>query len=478
MAEKQYTAFIKRLNALKQSAKSNHAWGMSRRDFLHMAGIGATAIAISKFVPKVRAQSPKTIIVIGAGASGIAAANELHYAGHTVIVLEARDRIGGRVWTDTRLDNTPLDLGASWIHGITGNPIWNLAQEYGITTRPTDYDDTLLYTPTGDEADSDTIDNLLDELLSAIDTLRQDLDTDTSLRDIVNQAINELDIADATRTALEAALMVSIENEYGNSLEGLSAYYWDESDEFDGVDVVFPNGYGEVFAKLAEGLDIRLNQVVTEIKYTADADVTLITANERFSADKVILTVPLGVLKRDTIAFSPPLPQNKQTAINRLAMGALNKVYLLFNTVFWDEEAQFFDINDARVGFVDWINFYPLTNKPILMAFYSGREQSRLEALSEDAIIAEALGVLGDLFDGVSESFVRGIATRWGQDPFAYGSYSSYGVGSEPSDREALAESLGGVLYFAGEATRIDHPGTVHGAVWSGWAVAETILGE
>jgi monoamine oxidase len=228
---------------------------------------------------------------------------------------------------------------------------------------------------------------------------------------------------------------------------------------------------------MAQGLDIRLNQVVTEIQYSADG-ATITTQTDTFTADKVVVTVPLGVLKQNKIAFSPTLPTDKQTAINRLGMGALNKVYLLFSDVFWDEETPFFTVNDASVRFLDWLNFYPITGKPILMAFYSGRNQADIEAMDETAIIDEALAVLDNLFDGVEEAYVDGIVTRWGKDPFAYGSYSSYAVGSVPDDREALARPLDGVLYFAGEATRIDHPSTVHGAVMSGYAVADMILDE
>jgi monoamine oxidase len=480
MSEKQYHAFVKRLNSLKNASQTPQNTGISRRKFLQLAGMGGLALALHKFTPKINAQAQKSIIVIGAGASGIAAARELHDAGHNVIVLEARDRIGGRVWTDTRLANTPLDLGASWIHGITGNPVWDLVQEYAIPTHPTDYDDTILYTADGEEVSDETVatlEALLDDLLERVDILREDADDDLPLRQVVNEALDDMAISADERTSLEVALMVGLEHEYANSLEGLSAYYWDEAEEFDGDDVVFPRGYGELFAKLAEGLDIRLNHIVSEIKYTADG-VTLITQNERFTADKVIVTVPLGVLKQNKIAFSPPLPENKQTAINRLGMGALNKVYLLFSSVFWDEETQFFAINDTTVGFVNWINFYPITGKPILMGFYAGREQARLEAMSEADIIAEALEVLGKLFDGVQEVFFEGIATRWGVDEFAYGSYSSYGVGSVPDDRLALAEPLMNVIYFGGEATRIDHPATVHGAVMSGYDVAEMILEE
>ncbi|MDX2078517.1 MAG: FAD-dependent oxidoreductase [bacterium] len=480
MSEKHYHAFVKRLNSLKNASQTAQNKGISRRRFLQLAGMGGLALALHQFTPRISAQAQKTIIVIGAGASGIAAARELHDAGHNVIVLEARDRIGGRVWTDTRLANTPLDLGASWVHGISGNPVWDLVQEYAIPTQPTDYEDVIIYTPDGEELPDETVETLaelLDELLVAVDDIRQNDEDDRPLRDVVNLALADMDLTTQEIAMLEFGLMTRIENDYANSLEGLSAYNWDEAEEFGGDDVLFPRGYGELFAKLAEGLDIRLNHIVSEIKYTADG-ATLITQNERFTADKVIVTVPLGVLKRNKIAFSPPLPENKQTAINRLAMGALNKVYLLFNAVFWDEETQFFVINDASVGFVDWVNFYPITGKPILMAFYSGREQARLEAMSEADIIAEALGVLTELFDGVEEAFFEGIATRWGVDEFAYGSYSSYGVGSMPDDRLALVEPLMNVLYFAGEATRTDHPATVHGAVMSGYDVAELILGE
>jgi len=480
MAEKQYRALVNRIEKMKQSARIAQQKGLSRREFLKLAGAGGLTLGMSKFAPKVMAQSPKTIIVIGAGASGIACARELHDGGHNVIILEARDRIGGRIWTDTRLANTPLDLGASWIHGITNNPVWELTQEYGISTLPTDYEDTFAYSADGDvitQNEIEEIDSLLEMVLEEVDALREEAENDVSLRDLIGQALANIRMESETYFALESALITAIENEYANSLEGLSAYYWDDAEDFDGDDVIFPNGYIEVFQNLADGLDIRLNQIVSEIKYTPEG-VTLITQTERYNADKVVVTVPLGVLKQNKIAFSPPLSDAKQTAIQRLGMGALNKVYLLFSEVFWSEENQFFTIADSNVQFIDWVNFYPATGKPILMAFYSGRNQASIEAMEEADIINSALTVLGNIFDGVQEAYLMGIATRWGKDPFAYGSYSSYAVGSVPEDREILAEPIDGVLYFAGEATRTDHPSTVHGAVMSGYDVAEMILGE
>jgi monoamine oxidase len=435
---------------------------------------------LRRFVPKINPQSAKTIIVVGAGASGIAAARQLHDAGHTVIILEARDRIGGRVWTDTRLANIPLDLGASWIHGIQDNPVWELTQTYGITTHTTDYEDTITYSANGDLLSANAFaqwEGLLDDLLTRTETIRAEAETDLPLREAIDMALAQMDVDDEARHVIEALLMAGIENEYANRLERLSAYYWDEADELAGDDVVFPGGYMAVFENLANGLDIRLNQVVTDIRYSPKG-ATITTTSEQFTADMVVVTVPLGVLKAQTITFSPPLPQRKWDAINRLDMGALNKVYLHFREVFWSDDAQFFTIADARARFVEWVNGYPITGKPVLMGFYSGRNQAMLEALSEAEIIAQALDVLSEIFDDVHSRFIEGIATRWGIDPFAYGSYSSYGVGASPDDREALSEPIGGVLYFAGEATRTDHPATVHGAVMSGYAVAQAILAK
>lgn len=476
MSEKQFRPFRQRLQALIQAEKSHL---LSRREFLGMTGAGASALAWRRFVPTINRQNAKTIIVVGAGASGIAAARQLHDAGHTVIILEARDRIGGRVWTDTRLDNIPLDLGASWIHGIDDNPVWELAQADNITTHPTDYDQTITYTADGAVVSADDFaqwEALLDDLLTRTEAIRDEAATDLSLREAFDMALAQMDVDDDVRPMIEALLMSGIENEYANQLERLSAYYWDEADEFDGDDVVFPRGYIEVFQFLAQGLDIRLNQVVTDIEYSPKG-ATITTTTEQFAADIVVVTVPLGVLKAQTITFSPTLPQRKWDAINRLDMGALNKVYLHFREVFWSD-AQFFTIADDRARFVEWVNFYPITGKPVLMGFYSGRNQAMLEALSEAEIIAQALAALSELFDDVHSLFIDGIATRWGIDPFAYGSYSSYGVGSSPDDRQALSEPIGGVLYFAGEATRTDHPATVHGAVMSGYAVADMILAK
>lgn len=478
MSDKHFRALQKRIHAIQQRPQQSKQAGVSRRQFLSMASASISALAFGRAVPPIHPQHAKTIIVIGAGASGLAAARLLHDAGHTVIVLEARDRIGGRVWTDMRLSNIPVDLGASWIHGIDDNPVWELAQAYGIRTAPTDYDDLITYTADGDTFSDDEVaawEAFFDDLLTQVEAIRQTAGRDLSLREAIEMGLANLEWDADERHILEAMLISGIENEYANRVERLSAYHWDEADEFDGDDVVFPNGYEELFRQFADGLDIRLNQMVTAIDYSSRGALVTTTTNQ-YTADKVVITVPLGVLKRNAIVFSPPLPPVKQRAIERLDMGVLNKVYLLFREVVWEADAQFFFIADARAGFVEWVNLYPITGKPLLLAFYSARHQAQFEAVSEADVIRRTLDALGGLFDGVHEAFVQAIATRWGDDPFAYGSYSSYGVGSSPDDRLALGEPIDGVLYFAGEATRIDHPATVHGAVMSGYAVASAIL--
>ena len=233
----------------------------------------------------------RSAIVIGAGVSGLAATQQLTAAGCTPHIIEARDRIGGRVWTDTRL-GLPLDLGASWIHGIDDNPITEIADRIGVRRVATDYDHFRV-------------------------------------RNAKGRILAENELSD------DFTSIVAIENEYAAGVDELSPLAVDEGEEFDGDDVVFPDGYVAIVKDLAKSLDVSLNTQVTKITTEADQVVIETTRGVR-QADCVVVTVPLGVLKAGTIVFDPPLEAKRCEAIERLGMGLLNKIYLKFETVFWD----------------------------------------------------------------------------------------------------------------------------------------------
>ncbi|MDP2776581.1 MAG: FAD-dependent oxidoreductase, partial [Anaerolineales bacterium] len=417
------------------------------------------------------------VLILGAGISGLAAARTLVDKGIRVIIIEARNRIGGRMWTDTSL-GVPLDLGATWIHGVKGNPITELAKKFGVQTVASDYDNGLVFDFDGREmSDSEytEIEDLFESIYEEVAQMQEDTDNDRSLQQAFDEVISSRDLSAEELRRLNFYIQGVTSLEYGADPDDLSLWEWDQDEEFGGNDVVFPKGYNQITDGLANGLDIRLGAKVVAISYGADG-VEVNTSSGMFLADKVIVTFPLGVLKQAEVKFEPPLPELKQSAIDRLDMGVLDKVYLKFPGVFWDEEIEGISYMGERVGeWCDWLNFVPYINEPVLMAFHGGAKGYELEELSDDEIVAGAMKTLRVIYGDEIPEPDGFIITRWGKDPLAFGSYSHIPPFASGDDYDALFEPVDEVLYFAGEATSREYPATVHGAYLSGVAVAGKI---
>lgn len=451
---------------------------MKRRAFLLVSSLGVSSFMIPQLKGKqmAHAQEDFDVLVIGAGMAGLAAARTLQENGYTVAILEARDRIGGRLWTNRDLDGIPLDLGASWIHGIEENPLTELADEFGIERAPTDYDSNIVYDGGGEiltAAELATMDEQAETVLAAVSEFMADRAEDISLEEAIEAV---LDLDPQAKTRFYFTLKSAVELEEAASASQLSAQYWDGSDGYGGEDVLFPQGYDQLAQRLAQGLDIRLGQVVERIEYGEDG-VSITTQHGEFEADYAIVTVPLGVLKQNRIQFDPPLPAQKQAAIQKLQSGVLNKVYLQFPENFWGDEHEIISYIDpeAKGRWGEFLNIAYYLDEPILLAFNAGDFGLEIETWTDETIIADAMRVLRILFGETIPEPTAYLITRWGSDPFAGGSYSSYGVGATPEDRHILAETLEEVLFFAGEATTIEDYGYVHGAWLSGIRAAEEL---
>ncbi len=188
------------------------------------------------------------------------------------------------------------------------------------------------------------------------------------------------------------------------------------------------------------------------------------------------MTLPLGVLKSRAVKFTPELPANKLGAIDRLGMGVYDNLYLRFPRVFWDD-VQVISQQGTQHGM--WANWYALqhvTNTPILCTLNGGNVARRIEGMSDDEIVRDAMAHLTSIYGSHAQQPIGHRITRWASDPFARGSYSFPAVGSRRGDRRLLAEPIRDRVYFAGEAAHEDYSGTVHGALLSGWREARRIL--
>ena len=202
----------------------------------------------------------------------------------------------------------------------------------------------------------------------------------------------------------------SEEFDVGGDGSEISSAYFDSDGNFSGGDVVIPKGYSSIIEYLKNELDIRLNQVVSSVNRVGNG-FNVITNNSTYLADVVICALPLGVLKSGKISFTPDISEKKRNAIQKIGVGAVNKIILEYPTSFWDESKQY-------------INYF---------------------------------------------------VTHWNSDPYSLGSYSFHKVGSEPSDYEELSRVEPPNLFFCGEHTNEAYRGTVHGAYLSGIRVADEV---
>lgn len=425
-------------------------------------------------------QKPKgaTVIVVGAGVAGVAAARKLQERGSTVIVLEARDRIGGRVCTDWCWRDVPLDLGASWINGTTGNPLFHLAKGFDLATVATGYHSSpVIYTSRGEVVsmrEQKAAHVRFARIMAGLGRKREALYRDTSLREVFDLACAHPSHS-TSRLLLKHLFHTAVEQEYAAEGADLSLWYWDDTREYRGADAMLSAGLGGLVERLAEGLDIRRSHVVSSIEYDRDS-VRVLTDKAAFSAEYAVVTLPLGVLKNGSVTFSPGLPQRKLASLRKLTMGVLNKLFLRFPKCFWPTERDWIEYMDQQSPqWAVWFNSFKYTNAPILVGFTVGVDGRSLENLPDQEIVASAMNVLRRMFGSAIPAPTAWCATRWASDPFSFGSYSHTPPGAGSLDYDVLAQPVDGRLFFAGEATHRSYYGTVHGAFLSGVRAAREI---
>jgi|GEM_PF-105209 len=455
---------------------SQSLFNQARRRFLQQSLLGLVAMPylLQAAGRQNKATNGVNVVVIGAGIAGLAAAQTLQAQGHSVTVLEGRERVGGRIWSDRSL-GAAMDLGASWIHGPDGgNPITNLANLANATRFVTNDESVEVFDKTGDSYSDNVTDAAYEkytELLSQIDELASQLNNDAS----VSSVISQIDASQLSDLLMQYQLSAFAEFDGGGPIENMSAKTWDGDDNFPGKDVLFPNGYDAITDLLAAGLDIRTNIAVSAIDYSGTG-VAIVTNKGNFSADYTVVTVPLGVLKKGSISFTPALPTSKQAAIDKVSMGGINKVALLFDQAFWDINTQYFGYAGETKGqYQYFLNARTFSSANALMTFGFGNYGLTMEDQTDAQIQADIMSILRQMFGESAPEPTKILVTRWSSDPFAYGAYSYGNVGTTIADFDAMGGSVNNKLFFAGEHTYGLYRGTVHGAYLSGIREANRI---
>lgn len=415
--------------------------------------------------------------MIGAGMAGLAAASNLKQQGSRVVVLEARDRIGGRIRTD-RSFGCPVDLGASWVHGVNGNPLVELARASGAQLAKTPFENMLAFDQSGTKFDRGVLLRThfrLESALASASKVMRKSNSDESLQRFLDRHIDSTKWSAPEKRAFDF-LSALTEISDGAKFDELSARDSDEYKENSGGDQLVVNGYDAIARHLATGLEIKTNAVVRTIDHTGP-HVTVETSDGTLKTDRVVVTVPLGVLQAGKIKFLPALPNDKQMAIGRMGMGVINKIALRFAKPFWPHDPPVITyMGTQRGAYPLFVNLFHYADRPVLVCLAPPSFRNALESLTEPDAKAGVLEVLRKMFGNRVPDPTAVIQTRWKSDPWSLGAYSFDKLGATGADRDRLAASIDGRVFFAGEATHRTMYSTVHGAYLSGCRAAQEIL--
>ena len=430
----------------------------SRRSFL----AATAALAAAPALGAVGGSGEVDVVIVGAGAAGIAAARRLAAANRRFALIEAAPRIGGRCATDTKIFGVPYDVGAHWIHNPDGNPLTTLAT--GLDVYPAPRTQTLRV------GARSARDSELETYLAAVLRARRAMaDLGKAKTDFAANRLLPKDLFDWQSTIEFMTGPFAT----GKELNEISAFDMARAVNRDS-DAFCRQGYGALLAKLAAGLPVQLSTPVDAI-YWDNKRLGVDTSKGNILARAAIVTVSTNVLHEEKIEFIPPLDKRVLGAAGKLALGSYDHIALDMpgNPLGLQKDDMVFEQSSGNRTAALLANVSGTSLHLVEVAGSFGRE---LSAKGEAAMVDFAGEWLSSLFGtNVKRAIKRSHATRWNEDEWTLGAMSVAGPGNSDA-RKVLMESIGGRIWFAGEALHETQWGTVPGAWESGTRAAEAVL--
>ncbi|MBJ6641850.1 FAD-dependent oxidoreductase [Streptomyces sp. DHE7-1] len=316
------------------------------------------------------------IVIIGSGFAGLGCARTLVDENYQVTVLEGRNRVGGRIWTQ-HIAGVPAEMGASWIHGSSGNVMTRVLKETGDPSYTFDYDNS-----TGEDERATRELARYEKKLDQVDD--------------PNEATVASVMPRNPSVALRTALNINYPLEYAAEPSQLSVEATFEGRDLKGPDLLLPRGYDRLLAHVRGDIPVRTGHVVTGIRYGSDGATVTLRDGNTVQADRAVVTVPIGVLKAATIDFEPALPDAKQEAVKALGAGLLDKLWLEFPEPFWDIDVdviEWFDPTNPEL-WSWWVNGYKAFGKPVLLGLNGGDQAHDLARASDDEVVDSGMRAL------------------------------------------------------------------------------------
>jgi monoamine oxidase len=403
------------------------------------------------------------VVVIGAGSAGLQAARRLGELGKTVVVIEARGRIGGRAYTDTSTFGFPFDIGCAWLHKADDNPYTPLARQWGYTLQ--EHDTTLEGLYFRDREASAEIRKLSARIEMGLDEKIAKLGKKKDVA--AAAAMRKRDQIDEAVATFHGPMSSAVD------LDELSARDYLTIGTDVPPNLLVKEGYGALVAQFGRDIPVRLHTPARRIRY-GGRGVQVDTDQGTLTAKACIVTSSTGVLAAEKIRFDPVLPAWKEDAIVGLPMGLLAKIPLQFSKPEFVHKA-FEDVLRENIGKRDvYFLCWPF-RLPLLVGFVGGDFAWELSAAGEEEAVEFGRNALRSMFGAeVDKYFVKGSFTKWASDPWALGAYAAAIPGSAGA-REGLRRPLAERVFFAGEACAPRWTQTCGGAALSGIETAEMV---